>query len=271
LQRDDTVNANEPRSLPAADSGDGLRAGGSRQPGPSGARSRDRGQRGRPWLYGAWIGLLLFGGCSSLAFATTALWELGAVINGLAEVARSTSASSMAAPPPSLKMDSEARAPQSTVPEPGEAPEPRADTTSASLDAAGLQADRAASQPVQAPEEASEKIVPLALDPEPAYVRTECSDVFVYIVSVADAPMASAASLAVGKSARARFRRPGQSIGDWEVLAISDDWSGTNPGVWLLDGNAVCRAELAGNPTRVHVPLKQARKPRAKRRRRRAR
>jgi hypothetical protein len=100
-------------------------------------------------------------------------------------------------------------------------------------------------------------------------VRTECGDVFVYIVSVAEAPTGSAASLGVGKNSPARFRRPGDRIGDWEVLAITEDWSGMNPAVWLLKGNAVCRAELAGNPARVHVPLKQVKKPVVRKKRRR--
>jgi hypothetical protein len=130
----------------------------------------------------------------------------------------------------------------------------------------------ATSQPSEAAAEASEKIIPLGAEPEPSYERTECGDVFVYIVSIAEAaPMASAASLGIGKGSPARFRRPGQRIGDWEVLAITDDWSGANPGVWLLKNNAVCRAELAGNPTRVHAPLKQVQKKAIKRRRGRAR
>jgi hypothetical protein len=63
-------------------------------------------------------------------------------------------------------------------------------------------------------------------------------------------------------------------LGDWEVLAITDDWTGLNPGVWLVKDWQVCRAELAGNPSRVHVALKppikkkrpRKRRPRGKRR-----
>jgi hypothetical protein len=141
-----------------------------------------------------------------------------------------------------------------------------------SLDQDRSHASLATSQPSEAAAEASEKVIPLGAEPEPNYERTECGDVFVYIVSIAEAaPMASAASLGIGKDSPARFRRPGQRIGDWEVLAITDDWSGANPGVWLLKDNTVCRAELAGNATRVHPPLKQVHKKSIKRRRGRAR
>jgi hypothetical protein len=141
--------------------------------------------------------------------------------------------------------------------------------SSVGLAAEGLHASLAASQPFESAAEASERIVPLGVAPEASYVRTECGDVFVYIVSVAEVPTASAASLAVGKTSPARFRRPGDRIGDWEVLAITEDWSGMNPAVWLLKGDAVCRAELAGNPARVHVPLRQVKKPVVRKKRRR--
>jgi hypothetical protein len=108
----------------------------------------------------------------------------------------------------------------------------------------------------------------------PHHVWTECASVFVYIVTTFEhAPSHSAASLAVSRSAPARFRRPGQTIGTWEVLAITEDWTGLNPIVWLARDGEICRAELAGNPSRVHVlpkppPKKKARRKRKPRRRR---
>lgn len=88
-----------------------------------------------------------------------------------------------------------------------------------------------------------------------------CSGVFVYIVSISDHGGAhSSASLAAHPAGKARFRRVGQSVGDWEVLWISDDWSGVNPAVWLIRGQEVCRAELAGNPQREIALQREAKK-----------
>jgi hypothetical protein len=56
--------------------------------------------------------------------------------------------------------------------------------------------------------------------------------------------------------------RPGQWLGEWEVLAITDDWSGMRPGVWLRRGAEVCRARLNGNPERV--PPRRMKRRRAK-------
>jgi hypothetical protein len=79
----------------------------------------------------------------------------------------------------------------------------------------------------------------------------ECSDVYVYIVSLdIESPHESAASLALSKTEPGRWRQPGHSLGGWEVLAILDDWSGLNPAVWLRRGEEVCRAELEGNAFR---------------------
>lgn len=87
-----------------------------------------------------------------------------------------------------------------------------------------------------------------------AYHGPPCSGVFVYIVTVAEqAPDASAASLAVGPDGPAQFVHPGQSVGDWDVLAINDDWTGTSPVVWLRHEGEVCSARLAGNPQRSRV------------------
>ena len=94
---------------------------------------------------------------------------------------------------------------------------------------------------------------------------------FVYIVTTFElSPRDSAASLASSKTGPARFRRAGQMLGEWEVLGITDDWTGLNPSVWLVKDNEVCRADLDGNPARVHVALKppvKKRKPKRRRRR----
>lgn len=96
----------------------------------------------------------------------------------------------------------------------------------------------------------------------------DCENMFVYIVSIAPRfPEQSAASIAVGRGAPGRFRRVGQSIDDWEVAAIRDDWSGLNPEVWLSHEERLCRAELAGNPARVppKPPVRKRRMRKARR------
>jgi hypothetical protein len=114
---------------------------------------------------------------------------------------------------------------------------------------------------------------PIAMGAWAGYERTECKGVFVYIVTTFQhSPLDSAASLASSQTGPARLRRVGQSLGEWEVLAITDDWTGLNPSVWLLKDREVCRAELAGNPSRVHVlpkPPPPKRKPRRRRGRKR--
>jgi hypothetical protein len=263
VQRPDPINAKGPERWPASHPGEETPAIRTRPSVPGSSLAPARTPRGSPWVDGIWTGCLLLAGCASTAFATAALWQLGAVVDGVVELAGSTWA--ISSPNPSgVPSDSSPRAPQSRVTEKG------ARTPASPMALDPLHASLATPQAFEAAAEASEKIVPLGAEPELDYERTECGDVFVYIVSIAEAaPMASAASLGIGKGSPARFRRPGQRIGDWEVLAITDDWSGANPGVWLLKGNAVCRAELAGNPTRVHAPLKQ--KPPVKARRRRVR
>ena len=92
-----------------------------------------------------------------------------------------------------------------------------------------------------------------------------------YIVTLAlGAPDRSAAAIAMSRDARAHTVHPGQWIGEHEVLAITDDWTGAHPHVWLRRGIEVCRATLNGNPARVVAPpVKQKRA--IQRRRRRAR
>lgn len=270
MQRPDPVDVNDPERWPPTYRGQGTLTLHSSPAGPDGSLALAPAPRVSQWFVRIWTGALLLAGCASTAFATVALWQLGAVVNGMVELGGSTSVTSTSPPPPGARSASTPRAPPSSV-----GGEERGITPAASptpLDEDPFHASLATSQAFEAAAEASERIVPLAAEPAPSYEQTECGDVFVYIVSIAEgAPTASAASLAIGKGSPARFRRPGQRIGDWEVLAITDDWSGANPGVWLLKGNTVCRAELAGNPTRVHSPLKQKQKPPVKRRRRRAR
>jgi hypothetical protein len=274
VQRHDPVNAKGTERWPATHRGERTHALRSRAPGPDGSLAPGRAPRGSRWFDGLWLGCLLIVGCASTAFATAALWQLGIVVDGMVDIARSvtvtsTPVTSTSLPPRGMRSDPTPTAPQSSIAEGRSGAIP---ASPVSLDNAPLHASLATSQTFDAAAEASERTIPLGAAPEPSYERTECGDVFVYIVSMAEAaPMASAASLAIGKGSPARFRRPGQRIGDWEVLAITDDWSGANPGVWLLKDNAVCRAELAGNPARVHVPQKQGKKPPVKSRRRRAR
>lgn len=263
MQGHDPVKAKGAERWPATSFDGGAGALGAGALAPVASFTPSRRQRCPRWFVGACIGCLLLAGGVSAAFATAALWQLGNLVDELVDFARATPAAVASPPPPLRRLEPTPRPPPSSV---AATPPP--------LGSAPLRAPVAPTQTFEAEAEASEKIVPLGVEPEPepepTYRRTECSDVFVYIVSISEGlPAASAASLAVGKTSPARFKRPGQSIGDWEVLAITDDWSGANPGVWLLKDNAICRAELAGNPARVHVPLKQVRKPKVTRRRRR--
>jgi hypothetical protein len=268
----DPMNASDRESWPAITREAGSAAIGSRQPGPGDSFASARDPRRSSELVLAWLVLLLSAVCASAAFATAAAWQLGAIVDRVLELAGSppvTSApvTSTPTPPSGVQLESTHRPLRSSFAEGHAEAKP---TPTVPLGTDGWHASRAAAQPFEVAAEASERIVPLGAAPEDGYVRIECGDVFVYIVSVAEAaPMASAASLAVGKTSPARFRRPGDFIGDWEVLAITEDWSGMNPAVWLLKGDGVCRAELAGNPARVHVPLKQAKNPPVVRKRRR--
>jgi hypothetical protein len=120
--------------------------------------------------------------------------------------------------------------------------------------------------------------------PEPLrYGGATCTGVFVYAVTLNEsAPRWSAVSLATSNTAPARYARPGQRVEEWEVLSITDDWTGANPVVWLTRDEEVCRTSLTGNPARVKaVQLEakrretqlhqEARRRREERRRRRTR
>lgn len=188
------------------------------------------------------------------AFAGAALWQHVTLIEDCAALARAAS------PPRSLEpagTGARAAPPLDVVSTPVQqaavvsTPPPHVDDAFTAM--AGVRAVD--------PAEASEKAVTMGAAWPPAYERTECEDVFVYIVTIAErAPAQSAASLGLGKHGRARFRQPGQTLGDWEVLAITDDWTGLDPAVWLVKDKYICRAQLAGNPSRLHTPLRQPQK-----------
>jgi hypothetical protein len=206
---------------------------------------------------------------SAAAFVACGLWQVGAIVSRAQEAVHE-----VVVPP--------AAAPVS--------PKPRVQPALAAADpvltAAGGLSKAGEADAFEAQAEASERVVPVGLDaaldggsgalvvgqpPPPDYPRVGCDDVFVYIVTVAEgAPEQSAASLAIGKKSPARFRRPGERIGEWTVLAISDDWLDPNPDVWLEKDGAACRAELAGNASRVY-PAPKPKPPRPKGRRRRRR
>lgn len=128
-------------------------------------------------------------------------------------------------------------------------------------------------------EERSERPTPLSSPPLLEYHGSRCTGVFVYIVTVAsDSPRRSAVSLAESETAQARLLHPGERVGAWELLAITDDWTGVNPTVWLVRDGQVCRTGLTGNPARVKAAQQrqlqqeqQERERRRQRRRRRAR
>jgi hypothetical protein len=257
-------------------------------------------ERGTTGLYSvvsicAWVAV-----ASAAAFVACGLWQAGAIIRHAQDAAHEVVAAHAAAPANSDRRTQPAPtigtawvapnpvpSPHAAVaneaqvtPEkgPGASPDPAltvaANTTKVGATAAAFEAQA----------EASERVVPVGLEaalddvwsdltiglpPPPQYPRVGCKEIFVYIVTVAEgAPQRSAASLGVGKKGPARFRRPGERIGDWTVLAISDDWTGLNPDVWLEKDGAVCRAELEGNPSRIHQAPKPPPKPKARRRRR---
>jgi hypothetical protein len=114
-----------------------------------------------------------------------------------------------------------------------------------------------------------------------SYGGGTCAGVFVYAITLSEQePRRSAVSLATNGNARGKYVRPGQRVEEWEVLGITDDWTGANPVVWLARDEQVCRTRLTGNPARVKaVQLeaqqreaqlrREARRRRAERQRRR--
>ena len=221
--------------------------------------------------------LVLASACA-FAFVAGGLWQAGALIDYFAQAS---------GPPPRAVPATRGALPgRSEPPKPKPKPEPTLSPASSDVTVTSPPVAAAVTFEVQAV--ASEKVIPVGLEaaaddeeyelvlgeaPPPGYPRTSCDDVFVYIVTLAEgAPERSAASLGIGKSSPARLRLPGEKIGDWTVLAITDDSTGINPDVWLEKNGAACSAELAGNPARVAVAtkprVKKAKKKKKKRRRR---
>ena len=269
-----------------------------RSTGASGRLPKERGQTPSPFV----------SACGALAAAAAAtfvicgVWQAWALIGRAQDLAhdpittRQTPVPASATAPPAA---ASATLSQPVSPELAAPPPPRRpagangkhDDQAAAREAPLLTASGALSLQkttagvFEALAEASEKSTPVGLDavlddtagaltlgqPPPAtYPRVDCEDIFVYIVTIAEgAPLRSSASIGVGRKGPARVRRPGQDVAGWTVLAISDDWSGLNPRVWLDKDGAACRAELAGNPSRVHQTPKPP--PRVKARRRRPR
>jgi hypothetical protein len=107
-------------------------------------------------------------------------------------------------------------------------------------------------------EEHAERPTPLDLPLAPEFRGAICSGVFVYIVTIAEnSPSHSAVSFATSETAGASFAHPGERIDGWELVAITDDWTGANPVVWLLREDEVCRTGLTGNPSRLQAILRQ--------------
>jgi hypothetical protein len=220
------------------------------------------------------------------AFAACGSWQAWALIHGAREVARDIGVArttGVRPPEPRASALFVARSdgktvlpspPAVMVNTPGSEPDGAPSRTAAKPGAAvDVAQPVAVARAFEALAEATEKAVPLGLgvtlgdavldDPEgvltlgqppPAtYPRVDCDGIFVYIVTlVEDAPRLSSASIGVGETGPARFRRPGQTVGAWTLLAISDDWSGLQPRVWLAKKGTACLAKLAGNPTRSH-------------------
>lgn len=216
-------------------------------------------------LLGTLVLLCTLCGCASAAFATYGVWQLALTLQALV---------AFTAPIPRVPARVEAPARLEGLPD--ERTETRA--SAAAPPVPGFDAaTRLTSSPAEAPgsAEATENPISIGTQDWQPYTRTECEGVFVYIVTTSEHPRDSAASMAVGKKGPARFRRPGQTMGEWEVLAITDDWTGLNPAVWLLKDHEICRAELAGNPSRVHVapkpPVKVKKKKKKRKRKKRRR
>jgi hypothetical protein len=236
------------------------------------------------------IGCLLLAGMCGVVLMAGAVWQLGAIVDHFIELShlapvvppRSARSLPVAAAPdtpesPSASLDrapsreaNEKRAPPSSLVSVDAAPGARRVTSATSFEASAEAPEKIVPLELGAVLEETEVPLTLGREPPPTHPRTsDCENVFVYIVTIAEgAPLRSAASLGAGKAGPARFRSPGDRIGDWTVVAISDDWSGLNPAVWLEKDGMVCKAELAGNPARVHTPLKPPPRPAARKRRR---
>jgi hypothetical protein len=95
---------------------------------------------------------------------------------------------------------------------------------------------------------------------EPRYLYVgACEGIYVYIVTVSvQDPTQSTASLSLSGTGRGLYRRVGDRIGQFEVMAIHDDWTGLDPKVWLRKGDEVCHATLEGNDARQKAAAQRA-------------
>ncbi len=142
---------------------------------------------------------------------------------------------------------------------------PAADAGAADADA-GADAGATALEEEDPPEEPG----------EPLYVYAgECEGVHVYIVTVSvDDPSQSTASISTAASGDGSYRRVGDFIGDYEVKAIRDDWTGLAPKVWLAHDGELCYAPLTGSEQREKAAAQRAlqrKRKRSKKKRRRKR
>jgi hypothetical protein len=229
-------------------------------------RAQPEGTRGTAFSFA----LLATGWC--VAFVICAIWQVAAILS------RATATDPPSTPPAAapeevalLPVESAAAEDMASRPSGANATAPvpiepsliaAAVDTSASFEANAEGSEQAIAVGLRPALDAADEAFALGVVPPPAAPRVSCGDVFVYIVTVAEgAPMSSTASLGIGKNGRARFRRPGQQIGDWTVLTIDDDWTGLNPDVWLEKDGAVCRAKLSGNSSRAHAAPTPAPRP----------
>ena len=228
------------------------------------------------------IGIAFAGLAVALAttFAACGSWQAWALIDGAREIARDIDvARATGHNPPEPRANARVIAAGKAT-RPPSASAPMAATSRGGLDDASAliarapgAAEEGVTRAFEALAEATEKAIPvgsgvslgdallddpegiltLGQPPPPGYPRADCDGIFVYIVTLVEgAPLSSSASIGVGETGPARFRRPGHKVGTWTLLAISDDWSGLQPKVWMAKNGTVCLAKLAGNPTRSH-------------------
>ena len=254
--------------------------------------SDDATGKPRPPTHSVSLVCLLLASGACIAFSVYALWQAGGLANTLAETGRPASPASIeraAAAIAAANAPRTAAAPTDAPAAPSNEPQPTSAAAGASEPPAAVAeeappegapapvlsslppaADVTPATSFEASAEASEKVIPVGLEaaalddaertltlgaaPPASYPRSRCNDIFVYIVTMAEgAPLHSAASLGIGANGPARLRHPGERLGDFRVLAITDDWSGLKPDVWLEKDGNVCRAQFAGNRSRVHA------------------
>ncbi len=225
---------------------------------------------GRQRLQLVLFGALTLTASAGVALAASALWHSVEALQGILRAsaappaAPATAAPGPAAAAPSAMAPVEPALPAAPEPERPKAPVATlAPEPSAAVPAANI-----------APAPAAPGGSPQPKEPAPAwqgpvadssrYDGARCEGVFVYAVTLVErSPLESAVSLGISPSSPATLVRPGQATNGWEVLAITDDWTGMMPVVWLRHEDQVCRAGLTGNPARVKAVQEQARREQA--------